>query len=181
MNEPHWIVWIVVTIFAAIVSGISIPFLEKLLAQDNLPITSSTPTSSPRPGTIQTDEEAPDTEISPPPMEPPPEVNTDSELNLPEEETEVQEYPDGSRYEGQIQNGIRDGLGTYVAINGDRYTGEWHNDMRHGVGSYIWSNGDIYRGEWRNNLRHGRGVFTGYDGLEKQGIWEDDRLINEVP
>lgn len=89
--------------------------------------------------------------------------------------TEV--YPDKSRYEGEVSNGMRNGNGTYIAANGEKYTGEWLNDKRHGYGVQVWANGDTYIGEWRNDLRHGKGTFKGFDGLVKDGFWQNDRPV----
>ncbi|TXH59177.1 MAG: hypothetical protein E6Q89_02580, partial [Bacteroidia bacterium] len=34
-------------------------------------------------------------------------------------------YPDGERYEGEIMEGRKDGVGKMFYINGDVYEGEW--------------------------------------------------------
>lgn len=34
-------------------------------------------------------------------------------------------YPDGQRYEGEIMEGRKDGVGKMFYINGDVYEGEW--------------------------------------------------------
>ena len=43
-------------------------------------------------------------------------------------------YPNGNKYEGELQDGLRDGLGTMTYTNGDIYEGKWHNNMKNGYG-----------------------------------------------
>lgn len=55
----------------------------------------------------------------------------------------VQSFPDGSKYEGQLNmDGSRDGKGIMYLNNGDVYCGDWSNGQFHGFGSYIFANGE---------------------------------------
>eukprot|EP00899_Mesostigma_viride_P006515 jgi/Mesvir1/15865/Mv03411-RA.1 len=78
-------------------------------------------------------------------------------------------YPDGSRYEGQWENGKRHGQGMYTFPNGDIYDGGWLLDKKSGPGTYVfkeslsqflgdWVGGNFVRGEWV--LRDGT-VYSG--------------------
>ena len=40
------------------------------------------------------------------------------------------EYEDGSKFEGGIKKGVREGKGTLYYAPGDVYEGTWHNNMR---------------------------------------------------
>lgn len=43
-------------------------------------------------------------------------------------------YPDGSRYTGELEAGMRHGEGTFTTPDNIQYTGKWEKDKRHGVG-----------------------------------------------
>jgi len=47
-------------------------------------------------------------------------------------EKAVQNYENGSRYEGEVVNGIRDGKGKYYYVNGGYYEGSWKDGKMHG-------------------------------------------------
>ncbi len=59
------------------------------------------------------------------------------------------QYVDGSRYEGQLKNELRHGVGIYYYKNGDIYSGEWSQDLFHGQGTYIFASGERYQGQLR--------------------------------
>jgi hypothetical protein len=40
----------------------------------------------------------------------------------------------GSYYEGQLVNGMRQGYGAYVQVSGARYEGQWKDGKSHGEG-----------------------------------------------
>lgn len=83
-----------------------------------------------------------------------------------------------SRYEGSMQNGMRNGYGQFVNSAGDHYDGNWVDDMRTGTGTYTWKNGNRYEGEFLNNQLHGNGIL--YDSLGnviEKGQWDHDHLV----
>ena len=41
----------------------------------------------------------------------------------------------------------------------NRYEGQWENGERNGFGVFYYANGAKYVGEWRSNLKEGRSVF----------------------
>ena len=45
----------------------------------------------------------------------------------------VRTFPDGSRYEGEHDEGERTGRGTFTAANGDVYEGSWAANTREGA------------------------------------------------
>ncbi|CAF0891155.1 unnamed protein product [Adineta steineri] len=83
-------------------------------------------------------------------------------------------YPDGTKYTGQINDkGEPDGQGT-IWINEDKFKG----DRRHGRGICNYSNGNKYNGEWLNGAKEGRGKFIwGKDGTQwYEGDYRNDNM-----
>ena len=58
---------------------------------------------------------------------------------------------DGTKYEGDWKNDMRDGFGKSTFFNSDTYEGEWYFNKKHGIGEYRWADGRIYKGEWKYN------------------------------
>jgi hypothetical protein len=61
----------------------------------------------------------------------------------------VQEYADGSVYEGGFADNRKHGAGKYTKASGDWYEGGWKGNLMHGEGTY-WHHrsGWKYVGEW---------------------------------
>ncbi|CDJ50447.1 Fbox and MORN domain containing protein, related [Eimeria brunetti] len=51
-----------------------------------------------------------------------------------------------NQYEGQFQNGRREGVGAFSYSNGARYEGSWVADQKHGIGTFKSETGAIYEG-----------------------------------
>jgi len=71
-------------------------------------------------------------------------------------------YPDGSRYEGYVDehdSSRPQGHGRSFRSDGTlEYDGLW-DGRAHGQGTYFFASGNVsYEGEWRNGLRHGKGT-----------------------
>ena len=64
------------------------------------------------------------------------------------------------KYEGEFNEGLKQGEGTYVWENGDRYTGHFSADRPDGKGRYQFGNGDTYEGEVQSGVIVGRGTYT---------------------
>jgi len=66
-------------------------------------------------------------------------------------------------FEGDLVEGKRQGRGLvqWGSMNGSYqlYEGEWNNDMKHGEGTYLWGDFGSYEGEWIDDMMHGQGVF----------------------
>lgn len=75
---------------------------------------------------------------------------------------EVEEYEQGSRYEGHKLRGMRHGFGRFHYQDGGYYEGEWRNNKMHGFGKLFYQNGDLaYEGYWKDDMFHGKGkVFN---------------------
>eukprot|EP01017_Pseudomicrothorax_dubius_P014049 TRINITY_DN1645_c0_g1_i1.p1 TRINITY_DN1645_c0_g1~~TRINITY_DN1645_c0_g1_i1.p1 ORF type:complete len:710 (+),score=164.14 TRINITY_DN1645_c0_g1_i1:1-2130(+) len=78
----------------------------------------------------------------------------------------TQTFEDGSRYEGEKIEDIRQGRGRFTWANGETYDGEWNDDIRSGYG-ILWAlNGSkIYEGEWRNDMFEGKGTLNNLGAL----------------
>ncbi len=57
-------------------------------------------------------------------------------------------YDDGSRWVGDILDGMPDGDGTLKYANGDRYEGQFSNHAPHGEGVMYYANGRVYGALW---------------------------------
>jgi len=43
------------------------------------------------------------------------------------------------------------------------YEGEWENGIYDGKGTFLWPNGSKYIGTWKDGFENGFGTFEGYD------------------
>ena len=84
-------------------------------------------------------------------------------------------YSNGNRYEGEFRDGLRNGPGIQTFPNGDRYEGEFRDGVRNGKGVFIFANGDRYDGEFRNGKRNGVGRFIFANGDRYKGEFRDNR------
>ncbi|XP_034736902.1 ankyrin repeat and MYND domain-containing protein 1 isoform X2 [Etheostoma cragini] len=87
----------------------------------------------------------------------------------------VQEWPDGSRYEGEFVNGFKHGRGRYTWKNGEFYEGSFYKDYRHGDGLYCWPTGHKFTGKFYLNRQEGYGQQLFPDGAIFQGLYHADQ------
>ncbi|XP_032381753.1 ankyrin repeat and MYND domain-containing protein 1 isoform X2 [Etheostoma spectabile] len=87
----------------------------------------------------------------------------------------VQEWPDGSRYEGEYVNGFKHGRGKYTWKNGEFYEGSFYKDYRHGDGLYCWPTGHKFTGKFYLNRQEGYGQQLFPDGAIFQGLYHADQ------
>ncbi len=74
----------------------------------------------------------------------------------PDTQNRILEWPDGTRYEGEVLNG-----------------------QMHGEGTIYWPDGTRFEGSFTNNMRDGEGRLIFPDGAEFTGVFEDNQLIAE--
>uniref|UniRef100_A0A087YMS8 MYND-type domain-containing protein n=1 Tax=Poecilia formosa TaxID=48698 RepID=A0A087YMS8_POEFO len=112
----------------------------------------------------------------------------------------VQEWPDGSKYEGEFLDDFKHGKGRYSWKNGEFYEGFFYKDFKHGDGEYSWPSGHkfigkfylnrkegygcliypggaIFQGLYHSDHRFGPGVLTYPDGNQDVGLWIGQRLL----
>ena len=80
------------------------------------------------------------------------------------------------KFQGQVKDGIPNGVGILDYPDGDFYLGEWKNGQFHGQGTFTYTNGMKYEGEWKNGKPNGKGTETYSNGDKflgemKDGIW----------
>ena len=69
------------------------------------------------------------------------------------------EWTDGASYEGDWVLGYAHGShGVFIDSLGNKYEGEFNQSMAHGRGTYTNTMGATYEGEWRFDRQHGQGV-----------------------
>jgi hypothetical protein len=88
------------------------------------------------------------------------------------------DFEDGSRYVGDVVNGVAHGRGKRVWPDGRRYDGDWHYGDRQGQGVFTWPGGATYRGRWHEDRWHGEGTYTKPDGATISGDWKNGNLWN---
>lgn len=96
--------------------------------------------------------------------------------NLPADGRGTMVFPEGHRYDGEFQNGKRNGCGTLTLENGRKYVGQFEDDQFDGVGEWILESGDRYVGEFQDNRCDGKGTFIFANGETVAGTWQDGKL-----
>lgn len=80
-------------------------------------------------------------------------------------------YPDGSRYEGDWKNDLKQGFGAYYYPNGDIYEGAWFKGKRHGLGTYFYAETQTkFMGTWVEGVIAGPGQII-YPRQRYHGSW----------
>ena len=59
---------------------------------------------------------------------------------------------------------------------GDMYEGESNNGEKDGFGRYIWANGDIFIGFWKNGIPDGEGKLIKRNGPTLEGTFDQGRF-----
>ena len=82
---------------------------------------------------------------------------------------------DGRIYVGEFKSGEYFGQGTLTNPDGYTYTGKWKDGEKNGRGTEIYSNQDKYTGEFKDGKKHGQGIFTSADGYKYVGKFKDGK------
>lgn len=83
-------------------------------------------------------------------------------------------------YEGDWEEDLMHGYGTYKYTSGAVYTGQWHKGKQHGTGQMQYADGSRYEGQWENNLMHGDGVYTDSDQVRWEGIFVQGTFESKI-
>lgn len=94
---------------------------------------------------------------------------------------EVIEYEDGSRYEGEVKDGLPNGKGLKHYVFGVKYAGEFRNGRCDGFGTDYFTNGTRYTGEFKEGYMHGAGTFYYADGTSEEVVYEMGEKTASVP
>lgn len=82
----------------------------------------------------------------------------------------------GDSYEGEFENALFNGEGTYMWSNPRlKFKGQFRNGLIHGYGVLHNLHG-VYEGEFRKGLMHGKGMITFYNGDKYSGEFQDSTL-----
>lgn len=82
--------------------------------------------------------------------------------------------PDGGRYSGPLQDGLRHGEGRLDWNNGARYEGGFARGLFEGRGRLSGADGTVYEGDFRGGLRAGQGRLSFPDGSVYAGGFRDN-------
>ena len=83
----------------------------------------------------------------------------------------------GTIYEGDFKNGLRDGKGVLKLASGAKYVGEFQRNVYHGHGTFYSSDGERYVGDWVWGVRQGRGMLL----LPKEQIKYEGEFFEGEP
>ncbi len=78
------------------------------------------------------------------------------------------QFKNGSKYVGNLENGLLSGQGMLACHSGERYSGHFVNNKLHGSGKLQFKGGE-YVGSFRFGLRHGKGTLKMGDNLIYEG------------
>ncbi|GEM_PF-3764532 len=79
----------------------------------------------------------------------------------------------GDFYEGELNNGLRNGYGELKSSDGSFYKGGWMGDLMHGRGVYISNDGSSYNGDFMYGYPHGTGEHKDAKGnIYKGGFYK---------
>ncbi len=99
-----------------------------------------------------------------------------------QEECKVLKPEISGSYTGKCKKGLADGKGK--AVGRDTYEGQFNEGVPWGKGTYTWANGDVYSGDWKKGQRNGVGDFT-FKKNDKDtivsGLWENDIYLGPNP
>mmetsp|Transcript_47370 Transcript_47370/g.87041 ORF Transcript_47370/g.87041 Transcript_47370/m.87041 type:complete len:400 (-) Transcript_47370:109-1308(-) len=78
-------------------------------------------------------------------------------------------------YEGNWENDVMQGNGTYSWPDGSSYEGGFIAGRFHGFGRFVWPEGSVYEGTWVNGEMTGQGRYDSrFDGSFQQGRYHRD-------
>lgn len=88
-------------------------------------------------------------------------------------------WENGSRYEGEYQDGQRHGKGIYYYEKGGKYVGQFKYNRREGFGTYYYTTGNKFQGYWEAEVKHGEGRLYKNGKIVKEGTWQKGKFTTE--
>ncbi|KAJ8920475.1 hypothetical protein NQ315_005343 [Exocentrus adspersus] len=89
-------------------------------------------------------------------------------------------FPDGTRFDGEFENGLFHGLGVLTFPDGAKYEGEFFQGWFHGHGVFWRADGMRHEGEFRGGKIWGLGLTTFSDDTNgfprNEGFFQDCKL-----
>ena len=84
------------------------------------------------------------------------------------------------KYQGEVENGVPNGLSFLIYPDGGKYVGSWKNGKKYGHGTFTWSWGGKYVGSWKNGEVNSQiqGTLTLSDGSKFVGEYKYDKIWN---
>ena len=82
---------------------------------------------------------------------------------------------DGSKYVGELKDGVPNGQGTFTFPDGETYVGEWMDGKPNGQGTKTLPNGEKYVGDFKDGKYNGKGTLIFPDGQKYVGEYNDDK------
>lgn len=71
------------------------------------------------------------------------------------------------------------GKGAYTFTDGTIYEGDFKNGLKEGQGRIIYPNGDLYEGEFKNDKMNGKGRLR-TQNVYFEGFFKDDEIEGDV-
>lgn len=87
--------------------------------------------------------------------------------------------PDGSRYHGEVVEGLLQGEGRLDYPDGSHYVGHFVDGQRHGAGQWQGADGERYVGEFAAGRYDGQGTLSKADGSRYSGGFRQGRFNGE--
>lgn len=82
---------------------------------------------------------------------------------------------DQTIYIGEFKQGIPSGFGELISPDGSRYQGSIQNSKAHGFGKSMMITGEIYEGEHQQGIFEGKGKLSLSDGSYFTGIFKNHK------
>ena len=83
-------------------------------------------------------------------------------------------------YDGDWEDDLMHGYGTYKYTSGAVYTGQWVKGKMHGQGTKRYADGSSYDGQWEENLMSGEGIYVDSDYIKWEGIFTKGTFESKV-
>lgn len=89
----------------------------------------------------------------------------------------IENFPDGSKYEGDYHKGKKQGKGRLEITKEKKYVGDFFNDKIEGFGTFIFTDKKFCQGNWKNNELNGLSIFIKEDKIHKGKMFLIFRLL----